>query len=181
MAAARVSKKTWLPASGQMTFVMLESVGSVSWAASAGSITSGGVFTAPAAPGTVVTITATDSVAPVTYPVEVVKTFPLTASYGSSASLKKGVLMSFAEDGSASARKKSERLRSYELKFDQYDESELAALENFWDEHHPGKIFYYADDSRTNVSGPFIFDSDVKWEPVTTCIYSFNVIIREVP
>jgi peptide methionine sulfoxide reductase MsrA len=93
---------------------------------------------------------------------------------------KKTVLLSRAEDRRRAARVKdanNEAYESFELTFNNRNLSELAAVQTFWDDHHPDKRFIFTDSHRS-IRKVVYFDSDIAHDAAATCAttYSFRVI-----
>jgi hypothetical protein len=135
------------------------------WTASAGSINSGsGAWTAPSGVGQLVTVTATNGQYTKTITVLIADKFPYSDfSYVLPVDYQKKILTSEAEDGTRVSRVKSGPLRSYAVTRNNSLISEKETMRLFWDAHHPGVRFIFADDEyglRFLVNT----DSELHWE-----------------
>lgn len=152
------------------------------WTATCGTMTSGGLWTAPSTIGGTCTITMTSGSTVVTLDVKILDIFPYDPSVSYTDDVTKTVLMSMAEDGSRTARVKNQynkSRRKYELTFRNRDPAEYLAAESFWRSHHPEKTFMF-NDAILGIQVEVYFDSDFRCEPQAGCPidYSFRLIER---
>jgi hypothetical protein len=152
------------------------------WTATCGTMTSGGVWTAPGAIGGTCTITMTSGSVTVSLDIKILDIFPYDPSVAYTDDVTKTVLMSMAEDGSRTARVKNQynkSRRKYELTFRNRDPAEYLAAESFWRNHHPDKTFMF-EDRILGIEVEVYFDSDFRCEPQAGCPidYSFRLIER---
>lgn len=152
------------------------------WTATCGTITAGGLWTAPSSIGGSCTITMTSGTTVVSLTVSILDIFPYDPSVSFTDDVTKDVLMSMAEDGSRTARVKNQynkSRRKYELTFRNRDPAEYLAAEAFWRSHHPDKTFMF-EDRILGLEVEVYFDSDFRCEPQAGCPidYSFRLIER---
>jgi hypothetical protein len=152
------------------------------WSATCGTMTSGGLWTAPSAIGGSCTITMTSGATIVSLTVSILDIFPYDPSVSYTDDVTKTVLMSMAEDGSRTARVKNQynkSRRKYELTFRNRDPAEYLAAEAFWRSHHPDRTFMF-EDKILGIEVECYFDSDFRCEPQAGCPidYSFRLIER---
>jgi hypothetical protein len=152
------------------------------WTATCGTITAGGLWTAPSSIGGTCTITMTSGSTVVTLDVKILDIFPYDPSVSFVDDVTKTILMSMAEDGSRTARVKNQynkSRRKYELTFRNRDPNEYLAAESFWRTHHPDKTFMF-NDAILGIQVEVYFDSDFRCEPQAGCPidYSFRLIER---
>lgn len=134
------------------------------WSASAGSInSSSGLWTAPSLAGQTARITVTDGTRTVTLDIPVLNVFPITrfATPMDGARSKK-VVIGEAEDGTDFSRVKANARDSYPLQLKLLTLTEYQSIQEFWDDHHPGKPFIMEDVPRQKRM-VVKFDSDLAW------------------
>jgi hypothetical protein len=152
------------------------------WTSTCGTMTAGGLWTAPSTLGGSCVITMTSGSTVVTLTVPILDFFPYDPSVAFTDDVTKTVLMSMAEDGSRTARVKNQynkSRRKYELTFRNRDPQEYLAAEGFWRSHHPDKTFIFRD-AILGLDVEVYFDSDFRCEPQAGCPidYSFRLIER---
>jgi hypothetical protein len=152
------------------------------WSATCGTITAGGLWTAPSTLGGSCVVTMTSGATTVSLTIAVLDIFPYDPSVSFTDDVTKTVLMSMAEDGSRTARVKNQynkSRRKYELTFRNRDPNEYLAAESFWRTHHPDKTFMF-NDAILGIQVEVYFDSDFRCEPQAGCPidYSFRLIER---
>jgi len=169
-----------LCAVGKAQSLQLETnLASPTWSCVTGSITTGGLYTAPVTVGTD-RITLTSGATSHTVVIDIVEVFPFDSTFGYSVEIAKTVLVNRTEDDEPYSRVKAPRnqpRRRYELKFLDSDLQEYEMAEDFWDRHFPQRKFIYDDKLRgEKICG--YFDSSLKYEPDASCgiAYSFRFI-----
>lgn len=158
---------------------LVTNLGSPTWSAVAGSITSGGLYTPPAFVGADV-ITVTSGPKSQSVLVEIVEVFPFDPDFGYTVEEAKTVVVNRTEDDEPYGRVKSpanQPRRKYELKFQGVGTDDLAIAEDFWNRHFPDRVFIYDDKFRGEKVACY-FDSNLKYEPGAGCDvdYSFRLI-----
>ncbi len=158
--------------------------GTINWTASVGTLSASTgstvTWTAPNQSQLVGLIKATNGTYTVTAEIPVLKEFPYAPNRPLKWERRKTVLISRAEDRSRSARVKdanNEPFESYELTFQNRNLTELAAVEAFWDDHHPQKRFIFTDSHRSQRRVVY-FDSDISDQADAYCstTYSFRAV-----
>ena len=169
---------------GEVLTLSTNMTGTINWTASVGTLSSSSgstvTWTAPNQSQLVALITATNGTYTVTVEIPTLKAFPYTPNRPLKWDRKKTVLLSRAEDRRRAARVKdanNEAYESFELTFNNRNLSELAAVQTFWDDHHPDKRFIFTDSHRS-IRKVVYFDSDIAHDAAATCAttYSFRVI-----
>lgn len=159
--------------------------GTINWTASTGTLSSatGGTvtWTAPGADGLEAIITATNGTYTVTKTISVLNAFPYRPNLPLKWERKKTVLVSPSEDRSRrfSRVKNTDDtpFEAHELVFQNRSLAELAAVQDFWDEHYPGKRFILTEYHR-GIRLVLWFDSDIAHDANATCAttYSFRAV-----
>jgi hypothetical protein len=152
------------------------------WTSTCGTMTAGGLWTAPSGIGVTCTITMTSGTTVVTLDVPILDIFPYDPSVSFTDDVTKTILMSMAEDGSRTARVKNQynkSRRKYELTFRNRDSQEYLAAEGFWRSHYPDRTFMF-NDAILGIQVEVYFDSDFRCEPQAGCPidYAFRLIER---
>ncbi len=150
------------------------------WSCIAGSITAGGLYTAPISVGAD-RVTVTSGALSKTIIFEIVEVFPVDPTYGYSVETAKTVVINRTEDDEPYGRVKAPQnqpRRRYELKFENANLTELALVEDFWNRHFPQRKFIYDDKLRGEKVCCF-FDSQLKYEPTSECDVAFSFRLIE--
>lgn len=150
----------------------------VVWTATAGSITTGGLYTPPNVTGAY-SITARNFANETTVvPVAVTGDFPRYYSYRIPRRFTKKVLIWEPERGADQTREKSGKRAFYDLKGTENSRAQYEEVEVFWNAHFPAKKFYLYDVVLER-DRFFKFDSELKVEDESFDRISWSVAIKE--
>jgi hypothetical protein len=83
-----------------------------------------------------------------------------------------------AEDGTRQTRTKRAKKRQYDLVHSRRTKLEYVEVEQFWDDHYPGKFFYYADPVRGDELF-YYFVSKLRHRPGSFDSYDFEVTVLQ--
>lgn len=177
--APNAGQKTLCAVGKAQSLQLQTNLPSPTWSCVTGSITSGGLYTAPVTVGRDRIMVTSGSVSQ-TIVVEIVEVFPVDPTFGYSVENAKTVVVNRTEDDLPYGRvkaKQNQPRRRYELKFENADEAELTLVEEFWGHHFPQRKFIYHDKLRGE-KVCVLFDSYLKYEPSSTCDigYSFRLV-----
>ena len=167
----------FLPFGGAQQFTQTGASAPV-WSALFGAISASGLYLPPEQ-RCLDEVTLTDGEDSLTTTVNVVKVFRWRPQYTSPMTVSKNVKLTVMEDGTRVTRTKRGKKRKYELSFERRTRDEYLSIEDFWDEHYPNGEFFYEDLS-LRLSGLYVFDSDIRWEPSSTVSHAFSLVIQEV-
>lgn len=159
--------------------------GTVNWTASVGTLSAATgatvTWTAPGQSGLEALITATNGTYTVSATIPVLKAFPYKPNRPLKWERKKTVLVSQSENRAGRATRvknaNNEAFETHELVFQNRNLAELAAVQDFWDEHYPGKRFILTEAHR-GIRLVMWFDSDIAHTADASCAttYTFRAI-----
>jgi phage-related protein len=151
----------------------------VTWSASAGTITSGGLYTPPNVTGSYTVTARNASAQTTTVAVVVTGVFPAAPSWTYSAEQDKKVLVFRPESGPRQTRAKRAKSRRFDLTANHRSRAEYLKVESFWDAHYPNKNFYFTHpDLKTTLL--VFFDAKLKEEWVGENLVNWSTVIEQV-
>lgn len=143
-----------------------------------GTISGGGLYTAPNISGTY-NIQGVNGSSEVGNAFAVVgSVFPFVPNFQYEGKADKRVLNFIAEDGSRQTRTKRTKKRSYDLVFQYREASEYLAMEAFWDQHYPSRSFTFTD-VILNFSGLYLFVGELSHRADSYNTIEYRVSILE--
>ncbi len=160
--------------------------GNVAWSCTAGTITAGGIFTAPNANGqynVIATRIANDSFGSGGASSQVTVTVTAGVDYAPNIS-SRGVTKKNVSASEGVRRRRwtvgrSPALRFYELEFLSRPTAEWSAVMTVAEANYPEKETYWTDPFLLQ-ERKFLFDGPVKWSRVSRGVYDYKVSFREV-
>jgi hypothetical protein len=181
----RISPKTINLAGGE-TYQFTVNAPGANWTVSStsgqtGSITSNGLYTAPASGGTVVTVTASGNGDSDTALVYFLDIYPYNPTYSVEGETQPRVVLIRTEDGNPKGRLRSDApfKRQYSLRYVSRSKTEFLAAMAFHRARFPDKPFLFHD---VNV-GEYVavyFDSGFKWQIDGGCSFTYSWRLIEV-